>query len=241
MKAVQNEDKTWSVIGEKGNIRARNLKSRAEAREKIKALTANDERKALERAVLNANEAPEPAPTSEPEPSSPPEPKPNEDDAPLETYSVQGGDLSIKTLMGLSEAFIGRYNSLVKSSIPKGLTAGQASVLEALHGVDCGASQKYLSKTVGCTPGNMTMLIDNLVKGGFVERENDPVDRRRVLVTLTKDGSVLAKQSFDAQSTVEAKLFEPLLGMPEEKVKGFAEVLCTLTGDYGLRSRFNLS
>jgi DNA-binding MarR family transcriptional regulator len=41
-----------------------------------------------------------------------------------------------------------------------------------------------LAEQVGLTPGAVTGVLDRLERGGFIERERDPEDRRRILVRL---------------------------------------------------------
>ncbi|MDX9954665.1 MAG: MarR family transcriptional regulator [Anaerolineae bacterium] len=67
------------------------------------------------------------------------------------------------------------------------LTASQFGVLEALYhlGPLC---QGDLSAKLLKSGGNLTFVVDNLVRLGLVERERDAGDRRRVLVTLTEAG-----------------------------------------------------
>lgn len=42
-----------------------------------------------------------------------------------------------------------------------------------------------LAARLGVTPGSITPLVDRLGRAGYVEREQDPTDRRVVLVQLT--------------------------------------------------------
>ncbi|MBN1919734.1 MAG: MarR family transcriptional regulator [Anaerolineae bacterium] len=67
------------------------------------------------------------------------------------------------------------------------LTASQFGVLEALYhlGPLC---QGDLSAKLLKSGGNLTFVVDNLVRLGLVERERVAGDRRRVLVTLTEAG-----------------------------------------------------
>ncbi len=67
------------------------------------------------------------------------------------------------------------------------LTASQFGVLEALYhlGPLC---QGELSAKLLKSGGNLTFVVDNLVRLGLVERERVAGDRRRVMVALTKAG-----------------------------------------------------
>jgi DNA-binding MarR family transcriptional regulator len=45
-----------------------------------------------------------------------------------------------------------------------------------------------LAGLLGVTAGNVSQIITGLEAKGFVEREPDPADRRRVLISLTQEG-----------------------------------------------------
>src|SRR5512142_249816 len=70
------------------------------------------------------------------------------------------------------------------------LTVSQFGVLEALHhlGPMCQGqlSQKLLKST-----GNITMVVDNLEKSGFVRRVRSVEDRRMIQIELTPAGNKL--------------------------------------------------
>jgi DNA-binding MarR family transcriptional regulator len=71
-----------------------------------------------------------------------------------------------------------------------GLTAARGEVIWLLHG--CGQlTQHDLSQALGCTPRNVTGLVDALEAAGFVVRSRHPTDRRAVLVSLTPRGEAL--------------------------------------------------
>jgi DNA-binding MarR family transcriptional regulator len=67
------------------------------------------------------------------------------------------------------------------------ITPHQFIVLKIIANTDsCNMSD--LSKKLGVTMGNMTTMVDRLIKEGFVGREQDSNDRRIVIVKLTKKG-----------------------------------------------------
>ena len=69
----------------------------------------------------------------------------------------------------------------------EGVTTGQFAVLEALlHlGPMC---QHALAKKLLRSGGNMTLVVDNLEKQGWVKRERQEKDRRMVQIHLTPKG-----------------------------------------------------
>src|SRR5580700_3294572 len=77
----------------------------------------------------------------------------------------------------------------------EGVTMGQFAVLEALlHlGPMC---QHTLAEKLLRSGGNVTLVIDNLEKHGWVRRERQKDDRRRVKIYLTPRGQRLIARVF---------------------------------------------
>ena len=71
-----------------------------------------------------------------------------------------------------------------------GLTISQFGVLEALHHLGP-LSQRQLADKILRSSGNLTMVIDNLERGGLVQRQRDVRDRRVMSVSLTGKGAAL--------------------------------------------------
>lgn len=67
------------------------------------------------------------------------------------------------------------------------LTISQFGVLEAVYHLGP-LNQKTLAEKLLKSGGNITLVIDNLEKCDFVERQQDPSDRRAMLINLTKKG-----------------------------------------------------
>lgn len=68
------------------------------------------------------------------------------------------------------------------------LTPSQFAVLEALYHLGS-MTQGEISQKVLKSGSNMTTVIDNLERDGFVRRERDETDRRVIYVHLTKAGT----------------------------------------------------
>lgn len=71
-----------------------------------------------------------------------------------------------------------------------GLTPARGHILWLLHRRG-ELTQRELSELLGCTPRNVTGLVDALEDAGFVARAPHPSDRRAVLVSLTARGTKL--------------------------------------------------
>lgn len=95
-------------------------------------------------------------------------------------------------LMRGSDSLARRLNAQLE---PLGLTMGQFGVLEALYhlGPMC---QKALGEKLLRSGGNVTLVVDNLSKHGWVRRERQADDRRLIRIHLTPKGRTLIAQVF---------------------------------------------
>ena len=104
-------------------------------------------------------------------------------------------DMNLKLVIGLTRSAnnIRRAESHVLRDA--GLTYPQFGVLEALyHKGDLRVCQ-IIEKTLS-TGGNMTVVIQNLIKDGLITRYKDPEDNRAFIVQLTDDGRQLMEDVF---------------------------------------------
>lgn len=77
-----------------------------------------------------------------------------------------------------------------------GLSMPQFSVLMQLHHKGaCGMSE--ISERFEVTPAAASQLVDKLVQGGLVQREEDPNDRRAKLLNLTDKGRDLIRRGHE--------------------------------------------
>ncbi|MEE3501160.1 MarR family transcriptional regulator [Acidiphilium acidophilum] len=80
-----------------------------------------------------------------------------------------------------------------------GLTHTQLGVLEALLHLGP-LTQRDLSRKILTSPGNLTDVIDKLVKRSLVERVACPEDRRSVRVVLTPHGQTFIQTIFPSHA-----------------------------------------
>src|SRR5271155_2104362 len=83
-----------------------------------------------------------------------------------------------------SDSIASRLDAQIESS---GLTMGQFAVLEALLHLGP-MSQRVIGHKLLRSGGNVTIVIDNLAKRGWVRRERQEEDRRSIVVHLTARG-----------------------------------------------------
>ncbi|MCF7953005.1 MAG: MarR family transcriptional regulator, partial [Spirochaetales bacterium] len=93
--------------------------------------------------------------------------------------------------------------------LPASLTSSQFAVLEALlfHGP---LKQAEISRKILKTPGNLTLVIENLVKAGLTERTSLADDRRVKIIKLTEKGRVLIETVFPNMKTAISRSFSVL-------------------------------
>ena len=75
----------------------------------------------------------------------------------------------------------------IQTALPATLTITQFGVLDALYHIGP-LCQSELAEKLLKSGGNLTLVVDNLEKAGYVLRERDPADRRFVVVKLTEHG-----------------------------------------------------
>jgi len=75
------------------------------------------------------------------------------------------------------------------------LTVSQFGILEALLHLGP-QNQKELGKKLLKSGGNITLVLDNLEKSGFVSRKKDHNDRRALIVDLTVQGKSFIEDFF---------------------------------------------
>lgn len=102
--------------------------------------------------------------------------------------AVEDADAVVDRLFELAVLLTDLMNGRLAAS---GLTPARGEVVWVLHHRGR-LTQRELSEILGCTPRNVTGLVDALEDAGFVERGRHPTDRRAILLSLTGRGKRLA-------------------------------------------------
>lgn len=76
---------------------------------------------------------------------------------------------------------------------PLGLTSPQVGILQVIQRAD-GLSQQALGEKLGMYPSRLVAMIDDLETRGWVERRDNPADRRSYALYLTDAGRALFAQ-----------------------------------------------
>lgn len=94
------------------------------------------------------------------------------------------------------------------------LSQSQFAVLEALYHLGPLTQGQVSAKLLKST-GNMTLVVDNLEKGGWVQRSRESGDRRQVTIHLTATGQELIERIFPAHASAICEEMDVLT--PEEQ------------------------
>lgn len=114
------------------------------------------------------------------------------------------------------------WNQFAKST---GLSMPQFSILMQLHYKGpCGMSE--ISERFDVTAAAASQLVDKLVQGGYIERTEDPSDRRAKLLKLSTNGSKLVDKGIQERY----RWMDELVGQLTAEERGqVAEALTMLT------------
>jgi DNA-binding MarR family transcriptional regulator len=93
--------------------------------------------------------------------------------------------------------------------------------------------QSELGAALETDPSILVTMLNPLEDRGWLQRERDPVDRRRHLVTLTEAGRRGFEQTADAQRTAEDEL---LVGLDEDGRVQLRELLGAVQAGLGYES-----
>jgi len=102
---------------------------------------------------------------------------------------------TLNTFIKMMRATESINNRLNKHLAEVDLTVSQFGTLEALYHLGP-LNQRAIAEKLLKSGGNITMVIDNLEKSGYVTRKKDPQDRRAVLIHLTEKGDEFINDFF---------------------------------------------
>ena len=124
-------------------------------------------------------------------------------------------DLNLKALIALTRCTHDVHKKEYKTIKAGGLTVSQFAVLEILYHKGDLRISEIIGKILS-TGGNMTVVIDNLVKVNLVKRCTDPKDRRVNLISITEEGRNLMSDIFPKHIENRNQIFSNLTS--EEKI-----------------------
>jgi MarR family transcriptional regulator, organic hydroperoxide resistance regulator len=89
------------------------------------------------------------------------------------------------------------------------VSAHQASILDHLDPLESTVLTD-LAKHMGVTASTMSLAVDRLERNGYVAREPDPVDRRRVRIRLTESGVRVRRANSVLDPALVAEMLDQL-------------------------------
>jgi MarR family 2-MHQ and catechol resistance regulon transcriptional repressor len=119
------------------------------------------------------------------------------------------------SLLRATESVVRR---LARALAESGLTTSQFGVLECLHHLGP-MHIRDISRKLLKTSGNITLVIDNLEKRGYVKRRPGGKDRRYVTVTLTGEGEELISSIFPAHAETITREMQVLSPKEQETLR----------------------
>ncbi len=103
------------------------------------------------------------------------------------------------------------------AALSYGLTVPRLKVLFVL-GHEGETKQRVLATHLGCSPRQVTALVDALVVSGLVVRHTPPDDRRVRLVSLTGQGRVIVDEVDTARAALAGEIFD---GLDDDHIQVF--------------------
>lgn len=137
--------------------------------------------------------------------------------------SYKGSKQEITTLnafIKLMRATESLNNRLNRHLSDVNLTVSQFGALEVLFHLGP-LNQRTIGEKLLKSGGNITMVVDNLEKQGYVVRKNDPADRRAVLIHLTPEGEKFIEGFFPKHLN---KIKEEFSVLSEDEKRSLADI-----------------
>jgi len=104
-------------------------------------------------------------------------------------------DKSMKTIVRIERIRLKFHNKIVKYLDEFDLTFNQFKVLEVLyHRGDLNIGS--ITKLTMSTPGNITVVVRNLKRDGWITTISDPEDKRASILTITNKGIEVIEKVF---------------------------------------------
>ena len=116
---------------------------------------------------------------------------------------------TLNAFIKLTRASNTLHNQLSRSLAEHNLTESQFGVLEALYHLGP-LNQRSLGEKILKSGGNITMVIVNLAKQGWVTNTKDQKDKRSHTITLTAEGERFIEEVFPGHLERISELFSCL-------------------------------
>jgi len=118
-------------------------------------------------------------------------------------------DKAMRTIVRLDKTFTKVLSKTINYLSQNNLTFNQFKVLEVLYhrgDLSIGA----ITKLTMSTPGNITVVVRNLKRDGYITSIKDPNDSRSTIQTITKKGIDIIEAVFPQHAQNLTQICEPL-------------------------------
>lgn len=143
----------------------------------------------------------------------------------MECFNLMAQSKFVCFSLGVAARRVQRHYE--RALAPFGLTASQFLTLEVLW-KENGLKFKELAECLSIEGPTFTGALDRLEQAGYVERRDDPDDRRSLRIWVTPRGQEIKPTAFEAARVLDERLrgaFSP------EDFAVFARVLAALPGE----------
>ena len=131
---------------------------------------------------------------------------------------IEENKLTLSTLVVFTRAEHTIHKKELETIKKSGLTPAQFGVLEALYNKGdlriCELIEKILT-----TSGNITVVIKNLEKEGFIKKNPDPEDKRSCIISLTTKGKDVIESIFPSHIENIKNIFSVLTDEEKNTLK----------------------
>jgi DNA-binding MarR family transcriptional regulator len=107
----------------------------------------------------------------------------------------------------------------------KGMTLPRFEIISQLGVEEDGCTQENLCNKLFVTKGNISGLLDRMVKEGWVSRETNPSNRRCNRIQLTPRGRKIYQSVVPKRESCLAKMFSKLKPREQNELNGLLEKL----------------
>ncbi len=118
-------------------------------------------------------------------------------------------DKSMKTVVRLEKASLKITNLTVNYLSKHNLTFNQFKVLEVLYHIG-DLNIGSITKLTMSTPGNITVVVKNLNRDGWITSIKEPKDNRASILSITQKGIEIIEQVFPTHASNLTKTLEVL-------------------------------
>lgn len=124
-------------------------------------------------------------------------------------------------MSSMRRLFYTAHTGGVKGTPTRAQLAVMAMVAHEIHSV------KEIAQHFGMTSSAITQVVNGLVKDQLITRTLDPTDRRKVSLTLTKQGQTALTKSHKSRHAMMSKMLSPLTDSEIRQLRAMQEKIIT--------------